>query len=635
MKRSRLVLAALAGLALIAWRGGALRLGADDPDPTPGGGNRADEPAGRTPAGPRARSAAIPSPQRPDGAVTISGTVLDASTHAGVGGVEVVFRGPAGEETTVADPDGRYRLDVPPGAYRAFVRDDTVLSVARADQARLPGLPNADAAGAPDEALMPVVAASADTGGVDLTVTRGGVVRGKVVDRAGRPIASAVLRAVTEGLRPTLGTDVAETGSDGGFELRLPAGAYDFAVSHARFAGIASGPDDHGLVLEAGETVERTFTLAAGCVIAGRVVTPDGRPAGDGAIELRWGEGTNDFTPAGRIAADGTFRWTTTDEAEIVLRAWPWKAPPSQALSFACRDGARYEGAVFTLQDRRPDVDGLLVDARGAPVPHAYIDLAPLAPGGMAQQERTDEHGRWSVYQLPAGAYQVTAYAAGRGVVAAVIEAPGTDVRLALGGTGRIEGKTPRLASGSFRIALQSCDREGLVQLPAEHRLVTVTDHQFSVEDVPACNLSFVATWRDLELYGDAEVPADGVARIELDVGPPREKLVRGTVKDEAGRPAAGVTVEALFDHGDPARAVTDADGRYTLRAAVGVIVHAHKVVGPSKLVASQVVTEAEGDEETIDLELVDATSPELPVGDMDGVEAPPEPEVEALPEDE
>ncbi|HSK03112.1 MAG TPA: carboxypeptidase regulatory-like domain-containing protein, partial [Kofleriaceae bacterium] len=272
MKRSRLVLAALAVLALVAWqteawRPGAGRTGERDPAPAPGGGNRTAELRSGALAGAPARSGWIP-PARLDGAVTISGTVLDVGTLEGVGGVEVVFRSEAGEETTIAGADGRYRIDVPAGTYRAFVRDDTVLSVGPADHVRLPGLPTADAAGAPDEALMPLVVAAADLDGVDLTVRQGGLLRGQVVDLADRPVAGAVLRARSRWLRPTLGTDVAETASDGTFELRLPPGAYEVEVSHPRFAGLAGPPEERLLEVEAGEIQRARFTLAAGCVIA-------------------------------------------------------------------------------------------------------------------------------------------------------------------------------------------------------------------------------------------------------------------------------------------------------------------------------------------------------------------------------
>ena len=600
MKRSRLALAVLAMLALVAWRAGAWVLGESDPGPAQSGGNRSIEPEARALAGAPGRSGAIAA--RPSGTVTIAGTVVDAATHDGVGGVEVVFRGEGGEESTMAGPDGRYRLDLRPGAYRAFVRDDAVLSIGRAES-RLPGMPSADAAGAPDEALMPLVVARASASDVDLTVARGGVIRGRVVDRAGRPIASAVLRARSGGPRPALGTDVAETGADGAFELRLPAGGYDLEVSHARFAGIAGTDEERRIAVAPGDTVTRTFTLAAGCVIAGRVVGPGGAAAGEGALEARWVADEGRFSPAGQIAPDGTFRWSTMDEAQIELRAWPWKSPPSPERAFACHDGARFEGVVFQLPQRGPDLEGVLVDRSGAPVPLAYIDVASL-DGGPGQVERTDEQGRWGVYQLEPGSYLVTAHAPGRGVVATTVTSPATQVRLELGGTGKIAGRTPRIASGSFELLLARCTLEdSALRLPAERRLVTVTDHTFTVEDVPACDVDLVAVWRGNSVRQRLTVPADGAAELDLAVGPARMKTVRGTVTDEDGRPLEGASVKAISEE-EPVFATTEAGGRYSMRAPAGSVLFFSVRRDGAVYGGRAELDEEDGDEATVDVRL-------------------------------
>jgi hypothetical protein len=598
MKRSRLVFAALTVLGLAAWRASAWIDSESDPAPAPGGGNR------RGARGPGALDGdgdgdEPGAPSRRAGMVTISGTVVDATTSEGVGGVEVVFRGGAGEETVIAGSDGAYRISVPAGAYRAFVRDDAVLSVGDSERTRLPGPPSADTAGAPDEALMPLVVARADARGVDLTVAAAGVIRGKVIDGAGRPIAGAVLEAQSRGPRPVLGTDVAETGADGEFELRVPAGSYFVEVSHARFAGVAGDRDAKRVAVEAGEVQTATFTLAAGCVIAGRVLGPGGVPSGEGSLERKWGTGDGDFSTTGRIEADGTFRWTTTEEAEVELRAWPWGAPPSPARSFACHDGARYEGVVLALPVRAPDLDGVLVDAGGAPVAHATIDVASLE-GGAGQLERTDAQGRWRVYQLEAGRYRITAYAPGRGVVAEEVTAPRAQVRLQLGGTGRLVGRTPRLASGSFELELKRCSgEESSIRLPTERRLVAVIDHAFVIDDAPACDVEVVATWHGRTAHGDAEIPAGGDGQIELAVGPPPAVLVRGTVTDGHGRPVEGVEVKATIRGEAPAVATTDAAGRYTLHTFAGASLTARKEIGDDAYsVHTRIAEENENGEE-------------------------------------
>jgi hypothetical protein len=473
----------------------------------------------------RARSAKLPlGAPVPGDQVTIAGRVIDLRQQQPVGNVEVVFRSAAGETSTMSHQDGSYAIQVATGTYRAFVRDDTVLSVGRADRVRLPTLPAPEAAGVPDDALMAIVLASRNTDGVDLSVVRGGIVSGHVVDRGGRPIAGAVLRARgAGGVRPALATDIVETDGDGSFELRLPAGAFNLDASHPRFAGVASVADTAGarIAVAPGDHLQTTITLAAGCVIAGRVIGSGGTPAGDGAIEKQWGQTELAFAPAGKIEPDGTFRWVTTDEADVTIRAWPWRSPPSPSRRFTCRDGARFDDVVFQLPDRRPDLEGVLVDQAGEPVGLTFVDLAPLDPGGVAQQERTDETGRWAVYHLPPGRYRVTAQAEGRGVTTQTITAPRSRVRLALGGTGRIEGTTPRLATGSFELVLGTCLAEGgMVAVPQARRLVTVTRGRFTVDDLPACELAFGAIWHGRRITAHVAIPSGGTAHVELDLGP-------------------------------------------------------------------------------------------------------------------
>jgi hypothetical protein len=531
--RSRTLVVALAICAwwIIAW----VRATSRPPD-GPGDGPASGAPA-PVAAQPRATSPA-PIPRgsaRPvkipflaaeiNGEVTITGRVFDVLQQEPVGNVEVVFRSPAGETSTTTRGDGGYSIRLPTGMYRAFVHDDTVLSIGRPSLVRLPGRPSADAAGVPDEALMVMVLATADTEGVDLTVVRGGIVSGRVIDRGGRAIAGVVLRARGGGMRPTLATDITETGPGGSFELRLPAGAFDLDADHPNFAGIAAIADtaQSRIAIKPGDHLQTTITLTAGCVISGRVVGKGGKPAGDGAIERQWGPSDFEYAAAGRIEPDGTFRWVTTDEVDVTIRAWPWKSPPSHGQRFTCRDGARFDDVVFQLADRRPDLSGVLVDSSGAPVGLTYVDLRPLDPGGVGQQERTDAAGRWEVYNVPPGRYRVVAQADGRGVTSQTIASPHDDVRLTLGGTGRLEGTTT-VATGSFELLIGTCidtGSPGTIALPQSRRVVIVTNSRFAIDDLPACELSFGVLWRGRRLAEHVAIPSAGTAHLALDLGQP------------------------------------------------------------------------------------------------------------------
>jgi hypothetical protein len=610
-RRSRLVLSGVVLIAMIA-----LGLGTGNPIPEGGVAGhptpRLSSPSSRTidPAfgeamargGRSGRIAISGAPDNQNSDVNIAGTIVDARTGAPVPSVEVVFRNETGEETVMAGADGRYKITVARGSYHAFVRDESVLSVGRPDLSRLPSLPSAEVAGVPDEGLMPIVVATRDAEAVDLSVMRGGTIIGQVIDMRGAPVAGAVVRARGGQMRPTLGTDVAETDAAGRFELHLPAGSYALEATHDRYAGVADSSSR--INLGAGARQSSTLTMTAGCVIAGRVLDARGKPSGDGAIEKRWGLTDLEFGPTGRVGSDGTFRWVTTEELDVTLRAWPWKSPPSASRTFSCRDGARFTNVVFQLQDRTPDIEGTLVDENGAPVPFAFVDFAPQTPGGIGQQERTDAEGRWQVFSMPNGQYRISASAAGHGVTVATVTSPARDVALQLGGVGRIEGTTTLLANGTFELSDVTCaDAQrgrGGIRLAQQHRLVQVTAGHFTIDDLPACNVWARATWRDQHVRLDVEVPANGTATVELELGPPHPKTVRGTVRDEDGRPVPDALVTAAYKTDRNTLTRTDGTGRYSLQTFSGATINV-EAQGSSGLAS---VGTANVDEEQVDVTL-------------------------------
>src|SRR5262249_47188478 len=157
------------------------------------------------------------------------------------------------------------------------------------------------------------------------------------------------------------------------------------------------------------------------------------------------------------------------------------------------------------------------VDQAGAPVGATFLDLQPLGRGGINQQERTDAAGHFEVYHVLPGRYRIIAQAEGRGVAAQTITSPTSGVRLELSGTGRIEGTTPRLTSGSFELLLGTCvSATGTIALPQSHRVVTVADGHFTVDDLPACELSFGTLWQGRRAPQHTSIPSGGTAHIAL-----------------------------------------------------------------------------------------------------------------------
>ena len=294
----------LAGLGWWIWHSPGASGSQPDPHAAPDeASQRADTSAfGRQVQTARGRTGAIdwqpPSDDR-GGMVSISGTVVDLGSHSGVGNVEVVFRTPDGEASVTTSSDGSYRIEVASGTYRAFVRDDHVLSIGREDLIRLPGMPPPDAAEVPDDA------ADADGGrdrrrraprsvGAARRGRRGPRRRSQRPPGRGRDGARARRQRRAAGARAPTSR---ESDSAGRFTLQLPPGGY-----HAR--GDAPAARGHrrprsGSTCRAATRIQTQVTLTAGCVISGRVVRGDGQPADDGAIERRVGDGEHELR-AGR-----------------------------------------------------------------------------------------------------------------------------------------------------------------------------------------------------------------------------------------------------------------------------------------------------------------------------------------------
>jgi hypothetical protein len=390
-----------------------------------------------------------------DGLVRVTGTVVDRTSHKPVPDVEVVFADGTTEASAVADVAGRYSIDLPAGRYRPFVRGDGVMSAAPPVRERLPARPRPEQVAATRLELAPALDLRTSTDGVDLEVERSGKVHGKVVDKHGKPIAGAIVRAFATDdfgtARPVLGTDVAETDGAGGFQLEVAATTYRLDAFHDRYGGVTAYTM---VAVNAGETAEAEITMQAGCVIAGRVVRADGRPVSDGALErgMSDSDAAGSYFPDGEFGEDGAFVWSTSEELTLFLRAWPWKSPPSQPRRFECTEGRRYDDVVFVIPNAAPDLSGRVVTADGRPVPFAFVDVGGESEGTMNQQERADADGNWAVYSLPPGQYRVASTADGVGAMVTHTSAPNHGMELRMSGTGSLTGKVAGVTDGSVTL---------------------------------------------------------------------------------------------------------------------------------------------------------------------------------------
>lgn len=507
-----------------------------------------------------------------DGLVRVTGTVVDRTSHKPVPDVEVVFADGTTEASAVADVAGRYSIDLPAGRYRPFVRGDGVMSAAPPVRERLPARPRPEQVAATRLELAPALDLRTSTDGVDLEVERSGKVHGKVVDKHGKPIAGAIVRAFATDdfgtARPVLGTDVAETDGAGGFQLEVAATTYRLDAFHDRYGGVTAYTM---VAVNAGETAEAEITMQAGCVIAGRVVRADGRPVSDGALErgMSDSDAAGSYFPDGEFGDDGAFVWSTSEELTLFLRAWPWKSPPSQPRRFECAEGRRYDDVVFVIPNAAPDLSGRVVTADGRPVPFAFVDVGGESEGTMNQQERADADGNWAVYSLPPGQYRVASTADGVGAMVTHTSAPNHGMELRMSGTGSLTGKVAGVTDGSVTLTARACGLGDDVLAIEFRRVVSVVGGRYDLDGVPACQLNLQVEHGGRALFLEAAVAAGGATTLDLDFPDDKPVLVRGLVKDVDHRPVAGATVVAQ-GMGDATTAETGPDGRFSLEAKSG-----------------------------------------------------------------
>jgi len=228
----------------------------------------------------------------------------------------------------------------------------------------------------------------------------------KVTDARGSGLdtvqVSAVSILATESLRATVFTDArgrAEIPSGKGVPLRVELRAPGKGTQ---------------VLTTTPETVELVVTLAPAESVVGEVTSRRRDPLAHADVTLQTDAGIKHT----RTARDGsyTFADVTPGPARIRVRL-PGRAPEERALTIEDKGGRKPTEAPRIELGEEAVIEGVVVDARGDPVPGARVarDVVPtyvpvgIAAGGMAV---TDGRGRFRLGELPEGTIAVEAYAA-------------------------------------------------------------------------------------------------------------------------------------------------------------------------------------------------------------------------------
>ncbi len=315
-----------------------------------------------------------------------------------------------------------------------------------------------------------------------LTLVRGAVVTGTVVDERGKPIGGARVAFGAAGELGGFGArraDAATTGEDGSFRFdAIPAGTFRFEGSHPVYApGVSSPVTVDGIH----EHSDVRITMSDGAIVRGRVVDAAKQPIVSARVRI--GEATTPgrggFGPIGAGGLGPPRESYSDNDGAFEIRGLPKRALVAVALhdTGASHDVAvdASRGDVYDVElvvDITGTISGVVLDPTGAPVEGVQVSARPALDGsgggdpatwfaasrmrGMPQ-ELSDGSGKFTMHGLLPGNYQLAAVrpprvrAARRGgdKDGVLAKTGDTDVKIVLQPEGGVKGTAVAITSGA------------------------------------------------------------------------------------------------------------------------------------------------------------------------------------------
>lgn len=355
-----------------------------------------------------------------------------------------------------------------------------------------------------------------------------------------------------------------------------------------------------------GERIERTWSLARGVYLAGRVVDEQGRPLAGVRVEAQtWGRPTGlGLERSVETDTDGTFVLGAVAPGKVTLAARGPGYAPRRFEPQEFVDGARATNLELVL-DRGNALAGRVVWPDGRAAHDAGVSVHETTRAGTHSgwRDHLDHDARCGAD----GAFEVTGLGAGPFAVRALaIDADGTtwraasepvelgdQVELVLAASpalaGRVQDDRGRpVEAYTLRLAEQRTGAAGSGEWPEREVAIDSADGAFLIDDVGPGRWTL-----------EANAPGHAVTRVELVL--PRDdarelvlELARaasaeGLVVDPSGAPVAGAAVEVLGPYQrrvwSIAPAVSGADGTFEfeeLPPTSSILVATHPGWAPS-----------------------------------------------------
>jgi protocatechuate 3,4-dioxygenase beta subunit len=331
----------------------------------------------------------------------VLGTVLDPSGRpvagARIGQNAYGLYQEGSEDVAISEDDGTYRLEgILPGNRWVFALADGYAPGRSAAQVTVQG--------------------GAETTGIDIRLTVGGEVRGKVTAESGEPVEGAAVRIWPTGRRdpraprPLVPPEPARSSSDGTFVIdRLQAGTYVVRVEKEGYSA-ASRPNV--VISEGGEVEGVDFVLKRGFAVNGKVLDKKGQPVAGAEIQAYPQKVQGDWQRhTTKSKEDGSFRLEGLSPGTYYLRAG--KSGFGSASKSGVQSGT--DGIELTLSEQGALTGTAILAQSGKPVTAYKIRIyrtGQRAGWPVRQQDVADATGAFSVTNLPPGAYEIDGYTA-------------------------------------------------------------------------------------------------------------------------------------------------------------------------------------------------------------------------------
>jgi len=533
------------------------------------------------------RRAEVTLPRGPAGASPVAVRLSPLPARLSGKVVENGSRKPvAGALVWPSDDPAAFVLTDAKGAYTIKAPAGDAPRVDGAAAGYLPAMETARAAAGPTLSLKPLATVS-----------------GSVVDAAGRPVAEAVIRAVTEGGGARAGRGsassaglVTRSGPQGLFQLRVvPGHPVTLVASHPDFTQAKLPLPE--LAARASRTNLR-IVLEKGLSGFGKVVDAAGRPVSGAEVALiPSGEERDPFArafmmdnpPAGPQAftdAQGSFLLEHLEPGRFSLHTSARGFAPVTVPGIQLAAGQpRVDLGTVTLAPGAT-LEGVVVDPRDRPIAGAQVGVRAVTRTArhIAEPEEdilTSADGSFSIPDLKPGE-KVMLFVSKLGYVRATFNGievpPVTPLRVVLTPGVRVAGRVVDEGGDPVAGASVRLTPAGTTMVTSRGPMesmrgfaVSETDGRFAIEGVEAGKVRLVATAQG---FLEGEVPGFDVVTgrdiDDLEVVLRRGSVVTGRVTGPDGAPVSGARVQMVEEAGRGSyrmggSASSDGDGNYRL----------------------------------------------------------------------